>query len=175
MGIFYVQSDTHSCAALICRVGSMRGQQRREEGVLGEITNKETTFSFCCCTACLASSQVSPERVGSPLLLSSLLSLPNPHSYALSPNSQKATGEKKEERLEGGELLEQQQQELQESPKDAKRFGFADGSLRFNARELIFFFFSSRRKQEGGRAFFLQRMRRQTLPRLTKQTCLSWS
>lgn len=130
----------------------MRGQQRREEGVLGEITNKETTFSFCCCTACLASSQVSPERVGSPLLLSSLLSLPNPHSYALSPNSQKATGEKKEERLEGGELLEQQQQELQESPKDAKRFGFADGSLRFNARELIFFFFF--KEKTGGRTRF---------------------
>lgn len=87
MSVFFCQSDTHSCAAVICRAGSVQGQQsraeQRGEGGVRRNNQQGNHFQLCSCTAWLACSQLSPERVGSPLLLSSLLSLPSPHTHSL--------------------------------------------------------------------------------------------
>lgn len=155
---FYFRNDTHSCAAMICRVGA------GEEGVAGVRRNNQqgNHFQLRSCTAWLARSQVSPERVGSPLLLSSLsslLSLPNPHTQ-LSPTLQSNRREEGRATKGEGQRFKQQRRGRQDTFKDAKRVSFANGSLGY-AREVIPPTPHLRRKQEGGRALSPRRMRRQ--------------
>lgn len=163
---------THAAVQLwFAKWGLCRGS-RAEEGCYRRNNQQRNHFQLCSWTAWLACSQVAPERVGSPILLSSLSSvlfLPNPYTHSL--QLCKATGEKKEERRGEGNFWNNTKRRQQETSKDVKRVGAADGSLGY-AGEVIFFPF--RRKQRGLRAFF-RRMRRQNLPRLTKQAFLSWS
>lgn len=81
----YCQSDTRSCAATVCGAEERRGVGRKNQ--------QGNHFQLCSCAAWLARSQVSPGRVGSPLLLSSLLSLANLRR-ALSPTLQSNRREK---------------------------------------------------------------------------------
>lgn len=122
-------------------------EQRR--AVRGEITNKETTFSFAPAPPGWPPAKFSREGwlTPSPPLLPLFFLFQTHIRTPLQPS--KATGEKKEERQKqksnSCNFLERAQ--LGEATEDAKRVGFADGSHGY-ARELILFF---PKKKTGGR------------------------
>lgn len=142
-------SRAHSCAG--SRVGSVLGHGG---GGVWRNNQQGNHLELCSCAAWLAPGQLSPERVGSPLLLHSLLpspSLSQPHIRTLSKLS-KATGEKRERPNEARATPALTfKTRRQGTSKDARGFGFTGGSLG-DARKV--FSLSLRRKFVGGRAFF---------------------
>lgn len=148
-------------------------EQRR--AVRGEITNKETTFSFAPAPPGWPPAKFSREGwlTPSPPLLPLFFLFQTHIRTPLQPS--KATGEKKEERQKqksnSCNFLERAQ--LPRMP-NASVLQMDHMGTRGN-----WFYFSQRRKQEGGHTFlffFLHRMRRQKFPSvLTKQAPLSWS
>lgn len=104
ISFLYIQSDTHSCAAMICRAGSARGQERRgevgDQGGARRNNQQGNHFQLCSCTAWLARGQVPPERglahpFSSPPSPPFFLSRTHIRSHSLQLCD--ATGEKEEE------------------------------------------------------------------------------
>lgn len=138
VSIMYFQSDTHSCAAMICRVGFALGM----EGVGVRRNNQQGNHSqLCSCTAWLARGQVSPERglahpFSSPpsFLSRSLMRTPSP-----TPQSNRREEGRATKARATFFFLEQQRERYQKKTfKDVQRAGFTDGSL-WSPREVIYF------------------------------------
>lgn len=157
--VFFILRVTHT-AVQICRAG-VAEESHAEEGVWGEITNKETTFSFAPAPPGWLSARFLQRGLAHPCSSPPFL-LSQTHIRTNSPTLRRVRRGEEEEREEVGELGDGRQKDEDNFSNNSKED--VEELLKMSNVSVLqtdhlgargkWFFFPFKRKQEGGRAFF---------------------